>query len=157
MVLRRGGGAVAALAGAMALLIGSGGVASASSLEGSSCSHPYRLVKNLHAWYNPAHLGGANGRTEGPHSEIQSNNIGVNLDIQFGRSLEAPGEPSKLIEVEFVVGWWFIPQHGRVCKIRITFHGLPTYVNRKPNGGNHYFHLPQRSDRPERLEITAAR
>ena len=127
--------------------------AAISSLAGSSCQHPYRLVKNLHNWYNPAH----HVTSAGFDSLFEAHHIGVDAGMEFRKSLGTPAIPAKLANVKFGVGWWFIPQRGRVCRIRITFQGLPTFVSHRPNGGTHTFNFPRLTERIKMLEVTAAR
>ena len=140
-------------------------VAAASSLEGSSCQQPYRFVKNLHNWYKPPHLGATS--FEGPKGlarVLPSGHIGGFLGIQFdhfnSEGLEAtPSKPLLITGAEVTFGWWFLPAGGgKICSVRITFHGLPTFVSHKARSGGarfafHHVH----SDRIEKLEITAAR
>jgi hypothetical protein len=125
-------------------------VATTSSLEGSSCQHPYRIVRDLRHWRAQTHLGGADGRTESRDVEVRFHNINLDYVIQFDRSLTG-----EIIKVEFLASWF--TNGGRICKAHITFHGLPTYTNRSPHDGDHYFHFPVRSDKVETLEVTAAR
>jgi len=138
-------------------------VASASSLEGYSCQHPYRVVKDLSKFYNPAQLGKVHrDNPVGPYLNVRANHISASMDIGYVR-YEAEGpEPTPVSQlpitsVEFTINWWVNPiSAGKICEVKITFHGLPTFIAHHSGGHDFTFHHIH-TDRPLRLEITAAR
>ncbi len=163
MGLRRSGGLVAVLAGAMTVLMGSGGsVVAASSLGGYSCQHPYRVVRDLRRYYSPAQLAKVHsGNPVGPYLNVRANHISASLGISYVRysssGVEPPaGTEPPITSVELNVQWWINPiTAGKICTVKMTFHGLRTFVSHSRGGHRFTFHHIH-TDRPLKLEITAA-
>jgi hypothetical protein len=160
--------AVVALLGSAPASVADGHLATTSSLEGSSCSHPYHYVKDLRKWYSPPSVGATTPnytstipRTHVGPERTTSNNVVVLLQLgfnAFNTEVASQAHPLPVTGVEFNVQWFTGPARaGRICKVRIAFHGLPLYVSHKSHGGHdfvfHHFH----TDRPLRLEVTSAR
>lgn len=152
----------------IALAVTSGGSASArpelsttSSLEGSSCSHPYRLVKDLRGFYHPIRHNNTSGKDPAePGLIVSGNHIGTSMEITFVHYLPDESVPISQIPitgVEFTINWWPITvRSSKICTVKITFHGLRTFISHRTGGHDFVFHHIY-TDRPLRLEITAAR
>jgi hypothetical protein len=138
-------------------------LASASSLEGYSCQHPYRVVKDLRRYYRPTQLAKVHsGNPVGPYLNVRVNHVSASLGISYlrssGEGLESTAtHPSPITSVELNVQWWVNPiTAGKICTVKMTFHGLRTFVSHSRGGHRFTFHHVH-TDRPLRLEITAAR
>jgi hypothetical protein len=139
--------------------------ATASSLEGSSCSHPYRYVRDLRRWYHPPGLGATTTDQEGPGAPIHFRNIRGDISLGYDAFNEegliaSPSHPLPITAAEFDVQWWLAKVgEGKFCKAVITFHGLPTFIahTRGRYGAKqftfHHFH----TDRPLKIEVTSAK
>jgi hypothetical protein len=139
--------------------------AATSSLEGSSCSHPYRYVTDLRKFYNPARIHEPYWNYEGPGRRILSEHINGSLGIGFdhfnSEGLEStPTHPLPITSAEFTAQWWVMPpRQGKTCVVRITFHGLRPYVSHKRliNSGVRIVFHHFRTQWALKLEITSAR
>jgi hypothetical protein len=170
--------AVAMSASLLAVLIGGGSTAAStlghgyehrtattSSLEGSSCSHPYRYVKDLRKFYNPARIHEPYWNYVGPGARIRSKHLGGSFGIGFGHFnkeglVSTPAHPLPITDAEFSAQWWVMPpQQGKTCTVRITFHGLRPYVSHKRTsyGGARIAFHHFRTQWAVRLEVTSAR
>jgi len=96
---------------------GSGAVATASSLKGSSCSHPYRVFYNLPGTYNPKSPGGPTLHMAGDTGKIP---------VHSPKNTSTPSENTNTFEP--------YPKHwsGHLCELRITFNFRKPYVSHHP-------------------------
>ena len=149
--------AVVALLGSAPASVAAGG------LEGSSCSHPYRYVRDLRRWYRlPATI--TDNNEKGPYTQFHVHNVRGEFNMDFGNfneeGIRATLEhPLPINYVEFDAQWWLATGDGRLCQTRITFHGLPPFIthSRGSIGRKSFTFRHVHSQWPLKLEVTSAR
>jgi hypothetical protein len=150
-----GGGSTAA----STLGYGSEHPAAASSVGGSSCQSRYRYVKDLRGFYHPPRHNNTNGNNDGPGLIVRTKHIGASMSISYGRyepGASVPISQLPITSVVFSINWWNMsPGTARICTVKITFHGLRTFVSHRAPGVHTFVFHHIFTDRPLKLEITA--